>query len=181
MKNMNTTYADRVSLYTGRDSNDLYMPKELREQREKEKEEEFKKVQDEALSLHQSLYDERMKNGNWIIKPTGTWVIVKPFIDSPYLSPTTASGLVIKRDIKHNSKSGEDETLVREIGVGVVVDCGKDCEEIKPGMDVMFSRGSARVLPISTNEYGEEEWIIIPEGHIIVCGYSSLNGENNDY
>ena len=175
MKNMNTTYADRVSLYVPGDTQ-LYIPKEERERREQERQEKYKQIQDEALELHKQMYEERT-SPDWEIKPLGTYVIIKPYIDSPYLSPTTASGLIIKRDLKHNSRSGEDEMQVREIAVGKVIDCGKECKEIKPGMDAMFMAGGARVLPISTNEYGEEEFVLLPEGHIVVYGYSlkSLN------
>ena len=166
----NMSKMQQSELIVDGNKNELYIPKELRDLKEAERQEQYKKLQDDILAQQEKLYEERI-SPDWEIRPTERYVILKPYVDSPYLSPHTASGLILKRDLKYNPRSGENEMQEREIAVGTVVDCGCECKEIKPGMDAMFLAGGAKVLPISTNEFGEEEWVIIPEQHIILYGY----------
>lgn len=146
----------------------LILPSNLEEQIRNEK---FKKVQDEALKIQRDLYEER-QDPKWTLNPTGTFIVFKPYVDSPYLAPEV-NGLIITRDIEFNDKSGNYEGMEdrRWVKTGKVLDVGPDVKDIKPGMDILYISGGERILPISTNQYGEEEWMIIQGGNVIMYGY----------
>ena len=146
----------------------LILPNGLEQEIKNEK---FKKVQDEALKIQTDLYNER-QDPKWRLELTGEYIMFKPFVDSPYLAPTV-NGLIIKRDLKLNPESGNVEGMEdwRYIKVGKVIEVGPDVKNIKPGMDIIYRAGSERVLPISTNEYGEEEWCIISGVNVVMYGF----------
>lgn len=156
-------------MYSNKNENPLWVPSGLKKEIEEAK---FKKIQNEAIAIQKELFEER-RQPNWCLEVAGNFVMFKPYVDSPYLSPETSTGLIIKRDLKFDEKSGEvaDIQDTRFIKTGKVVEVGPEVEYIKPGMDILYTSGFERVLPISTNEYGEEEWCIIPAGNIVVYGF----------
>ena len=159
-----------MSMY---DDTKLFIPNGLAEEIKAEK---FKSAQAEALKIQTELYNERQQK-DWCLKIHGPYVIFEPYIDSPYLSPTTSSGLILKRDLKYNPKSGQTEDIedTRWIKTGKVVEVG-NVKDIKPGMDIMYISGGERSLPISTDDQGGENLYIVIEGNILLYGYNI-----NDY
>lgn len=65
----------------------------------------------------------------------------------------------------------EDQRFIK---VGKVIEVGPEVKSIKPGMDILYIAGGERVLPISTNEFGEEEWCMIQGGNIIMYGFKDI-------
>lgn len=149
----------------------LILPNGLEQEIKNEK---FKKLQDEALQIQRELFKER-RDSKWRLEVTGNFVVFKPYVDSPYLAPEV-NGLVIKRDIQIDPKSGETQGMEdqRFIKVGKVIEVGPEVKSIKPGMDILYIAGGERVLPISTNEFGEEEWCMIQGGNIIMYGFKDI-------
>lgn len=166
-----------MSMYDS-DNGSLYIPQSLRDQLSTEK---YKEAQAGALKYQQELYNERQQP-DWCLKVRGPYIIYEPYIDSPYLSPSTASGLILKRDIKFNKQSGQTEDIedTRWIKVGKVIDVGDEVKSIKPGMDIMFISGGERSLPISTDDQGGENLFVVIEGNVLLYGFKLTNDDGND-
>lgn len=141
-------------------TNKLYVPEEVKYAAEREV---YEKIAKEALELYND------KISNWKYIPSSTYVVIKPYAKSPYIKPTTDSGLLLVKDVKYNEKSGNTEAMDDErfLMVGEVIDAGPECKIAKTGMDAIFIKYVERTLPISSNENGEEEWATIPEQNIV--------------
>lgn len=162
----------KVNDYSG-----LYIPENLRKELQSEDkslktlgvDENVKKVSDEELQKQLDFFNDKVSN--WAIFPTGTYIFFSKYEKSPYENPTSKGGIILKRDIKHDPRAGEDIDICNErfIAVGSVVDVGPDCKTVRPGMDIMYIDHTERDLPIDFDGTGDTVLWVIQEQNVLAC------------
>lgn len=161
----------------------LYIPKNLRDEIEKEKTnrslgmgEKEKTASDELLQKEIELFKE--KSTQWALKPTSTYVFFVKYGKSPYENPVSKGGLILQRDIKYDERADANKDLSDErfLSVGHVIDVGPDCKFITPGMDIIYISYLERDLPIDPDGSGDTVMWTISEQNII--GFGQYVGDN---
>lgn len=164
------------------DYSGLYVPENVRSELNTDKalksigiDEKIKNVSDEELQKQVEFFEDKVNN--WEIKPMGTYLIFSKYPASPYENPKSKGGIILKRDVKHDPRSGEDIDIWNErfISVGSVIDVGPDCKTVTPGMDIMYIANSERDLPIDTDGTGDTVLWIIQEQNVLACSSKKIN------
>lgn len=124
---------------------------------------------DEHNKNLQAYAEEISKNvANLEIMPINKNILVKPFSENPFQKITvTESGIITdlggQAPIYKSNETGEFEEEENMIKVGTVLEAGKECEYVKEGDTIMWTKVSQVPVP-----FFKQGLVLVPENRVIV-------------
>ncbi|GMO69635.1 MAG: hypothetical protein Nk1A_8840 [Endomicrobiia bacterium] len=107
-------------------------------------------------------------------KPSGNYVLVKPYVDNPYEQAVVReSGIELRSGPASfkNPDSGDEDEQQAAILVGNVIEVGPECKWVQPGDDIYYHFGST--VPIPFFRQGLQ---VLGEPRVFLIVNKDLNG-----